>query len=132
MLKKYIIIVNIGLHRTGEELRKMIIAVTILLLIYSLFVLIAGSIWSGKPCSSKALSTGNILFMLYTDRVQLGRCLFLYEIQLDACLFCLYCQFHSSNHFVVTLNIISLFSFLILVFYHIFKITKPLPRFYSI
>jgi len=102
--------------------------------VITLFSLILGLIvWSrplivkGMLSHNKALLTCSFLFFLYLVNTQVLTQFLLFKIQTGTCVSSVYRFFAYSNHFIISPEIIFLFSMMIPVLYHTLKITKILP-----
>lgn len=101
--------------------------VSILTFICGLTVLAVGFVNISMMHPKKALMSDSLLhalYLLYMERVRVPYGLFLTLLQLSACLALFYSFFSSSNHFILSLDILFFFSALLLILFHALKLTE--------
>ena len=102
-----------------------VIVPLILTLIGGILLLIIAFGSFGMTGLNKALSCP-ILFLLYSKEIE-AKSSFLFFNMLISVSIILICSFiGSSNHFIISLDILYFLSLMMLIFYHTFKLSKPL------
>lgn len=94
--------------------------------LYSLILLADSYTGTALPASRRALLASSVLFMLCLVNIQASTGLIFLKILVGSCIEVVSSLFRSSNHFVVTLKIITFFSMMMLIYYHNLKIEKTL------
>lgn len=101
------------------------IAIAALLTLICSSVVLAGSFTgTGASKSGRALSVCPAMFLLYPVKMQALYSSLLLKILLGVCIASICCFFSFSNHFMVSLDILFLFSLLIPVLFHTLKLAK--------
>jgi hypothetical protein len=76
----------------------------------------------------KALSACPVLFLLYSKEIEAQSEFLFFSMLISVLLIPVFSFISSSNHFIISLDIIYFFSLLILVLYHTFKIAQTPPE----
>jgi hypothetical protein len=109
----------------------MIDIIPLLFLIIQIFgslLLTAGFNNTGVAGRNKALSACPILFHLYSKEIEDKSSFLFFSMLIGVLLIPVFSFISSSNHFIISLDIIYFFSLLILVLYHTFKIAQTPPE----
>jgi len=95
--------------------------------LYGICILITAFGRLGMSGLNKSLSSCPILFQLYSKEIEAKSSFIFFNMLINVSIISR-CSFivGSSNHFIISLDIIYFFSLMMLIFYHAFKISKPL------
>lgn len=102
--------------------------ITLLSLIFGSLVLIFGSIRREVSGRFEYLSKYPILFLLYRKEIEALAGFLLFKIAISAYVVAIHSIFRSSNHFIISMDILFLFSIMMLILYHILKIAETSPE----
>ncbi len=98
--------------------------VSILSIIYVLKIISVSFVRDGLYVFNKDLPAYSILFILSFISTHVIYNFLLLKASLKESIISIYSFSKSSNHFIISLDIIFLFTILIIIFYHTFKITR--------
>lgn len=102
--------------------------IAILILSYGFIVLTTGFAGIRVWDANKALPACAILLLIFLANTQVQNNFILLKMIISAWIVSIYNFFISSNHLVISLDIIVLLSILLLILHHTFKMAKPLRQ----
>lgn len=99
----------------------------VLIMSYGFIVLTSGFAGIRVWAASKALPAWAILLLIFLANTQLQDNIFMLKMLIGACVVSVYNFFTSSNHLMISLDIIVLLSILLLILHHKFKMDQTSP-----
>lgn len=121
---KICVIILLYLSRV-EEYFMIISFVALLTMLCSVIVLLTGFKSVCLSGTNKASLACSALFLLYLPNTKEAHSFLLFKLLISSCLVTIYSFLRSSKHFVISLDIVSFFSSLIILLYNNLKIAKP-------
>ena len=94
--------------------------------IYGIFFLTTAFGSNGMSGLNKSLSSCPILFLLYSKEIEAKSSFLFFNMLISVSIISICFFIGSSNHFIISLDITYFLNLMMLIFYHTFKLLKPL------